>query len=222
MIAIKNIATHARRTGAAAIFALTALVMAGCNVLPDKPVRTNLYDFGPVAVGAAPAPAGGALPTLALAEVESNPRLDSTQLLYRLGYVDGNELASYSQSRWSVPPPQLLRQRLRDALAQRRTVLGPDEAATLARAEGRLPDTLRVTIDEFSHYFDSPQRSEGLVRLRATLIRTQTGGDRVVGQRSFELRRPAPSNDAPGGVKALAAASDAAVAEILAWVDQAR
>jgi len=34
------------------------------------------------------------------------------------------------------------------------------------------------------------------------------------------VRRPAPSADAPGGVKALAAASDAAIAELVQWVDQ--
>jgi cholesterol transport system auxiliary component len=60
----------------------------------------------------------------------------------------------------------------------------------------------------------------GLVRLRATLIRGTTGGDRVLGQRTFTVRRPAPSADAPGGVKALAAATDAAVADIVQWVDQ--
>jgi cholesterol transport system auxiliary component len=160
------------------------------------------------------------LPTLALAEIESNTRLDGTQILYRLGYADANELRPYGQSRWSLPPAQLLRQRLRDALAERRTVLGPEEAATIARAEGKVPDTLRISLDEFSHYFDSASSSVGLVRMRATLIRGTTGGDRVLGQRSFTVRRSAPSADAAGGVKALAAATDTAVAEIVQWVDQ--
>ena len=48
------------------------------------------------------------------------------------------------------------------------------------------------------------------------------GGDRVLAQRSFTAQRPAPTADAPGGVKALAAASDAVVAELVAWVGQAR
>jgi cholesterol transport system auxiliary component len=201
---------------------LAVLLLAGCGALPDKPARATLYDFGPVpatAPAAAPAPAA-ALPTLALAEVESNARLDGTQILYRLGYADANELRPYGQSRWSLAPAQLLRQRLRDALAERRTVLGPEESATIARTEGRVPDTLRVSLDEFSHYFDSASSSTGLVRLRATLIRGTAGGDRVLGQRSFTVRRPAPSANAPGGVKALAAATDAAIAEIVQWVDQ--
>ncbi|WP_436299290.1 ABC-type transport auxiliary lipoprotein family protein [Variovorax paradoxus] len=206
----------------AACAGLALLLLAGCSALPDKPARATLYDFGPGPAASAPAanPPAAALPTLALAEIESNTRLDSTQILYRLGYADANELRPYGQSRWSLAPAQLLRQRLRDALAERRTVLGPEESATIARAEGKVPDTLRISLDEFSHYFDSASSSAGLVRLRATLIRGTTGGDRVLGQRSFTVRRPAPSADAPGGVKALAAATDAAVAEVVQWVDQ--
>ena len=39
---------------------------------------------------------------------------------------------------------------------------------------------------------------------------------------AFAARRPAPSADAPGGVRALATASDAAIAELVAWVDATR
>jgi len=199
-----------------------ALLAAGCGALPDKPVRSTLYDFGPGLAATAPAaaPAAAALPTLALAEFDSNTRLDGTQILYRLGYADANELRPYGQSRWSQPPAQLLHQRLRDTLAERRTVLGPGESATLARNKGEVPDTLRISLDEFSHYFDSQSSSVGLVRLRATLIRGATGGNRVLGQKTFTVRRPAPSADAPGGVRALAAASDAAVAEVVQWLDE--
>lgn len=198
------------------------LLLAGCGMLPDKPARATLYDFGPGLSTAAPAAAAPttALPALSLAEFDSNTRLDGTQILYRMGYADANELRPYGQSRWSLPPAQLLRQRLRDTLAERRTVLGPEESATLARTESIVPDTLRISLDEFSHYFDAPASSTGLVRLRATLVRSATGGDRVMGQRTFTVRRPATSADAPGGVKALIAASDAAMAEVVQWVDQ--
>ncbi len=232
---------------ALAFAAVAALALAGCGALPDKPARTVLYDFGPGLLAAAPAavpasvpgasaaPSGAnaagtaptsALPPIVLPEIEANARLEGTQLLYRLGYADANELRPYGQSRWSLPPAQLLRQRLRDALAQRRTVLDPQEAATLARTGGggaqTAADTLRVSLEEFSHYFDTPTSSVGLVRLRATLVRAAPGGDRVLGQRVFTVRRPAPSADAAGGVKALAAASDAAVGEVVGWIDQVK
>ncbi|MBB3182350.1 PqiC family protein [Variovorax sp. Sphag1AA] len=215
--------THEPLKIAAVVGALFAtLLMAGCGALPDKPTRSTLYDFGP---GPATAPARAATPALqplALADIEANTRLDGTQMLYRLGYADANEVRPYGQSRWSQAPAQLLRQRLREALAATRPVLGPEESATIARTEGRVPDTLRVTLEEFSHFFESPSTSVGLIRVNATLIRTAPGGDRVLAQRSFTAQKPAPSNDAPGGVKALAAASDAVVADIVTWVSQPR
>ena len=208
-------------------FAASALVLAallsGCGSLPDRPARATLYDFGPLLTAPAPAPVDAApLPTLSLAEIEASARLEGTQILYRLSYADANELRPYGQSRWSVAPNQLVYQRLRDALAQRRTVLNREESATMARTAGRVPRTLRVSLDEFSHYFESPTQSAGLVRLRATLIQSAAGGDSVLAQRSFMVQRPAPSTDAPGGVKALVSASDAAIAEVVAWVDQVR
>ncbi len=200
-----------------------AILLAGCGALPDKPSRSTLYDFGPgLSLGAQPPANAAVMPPLALAEMETNSRLEGTQLLYRLGYADANELRPYGQSRWSQAPAQMLRQRLREALIARRTVLGPEESASIARMEGKVPDTLRVSLEEFTHYFQSPTSSVGLVRLSATLIRTSPGGDRVLAQRSFTVQRPAKSSDAAGGVDALVEASDAVVAELVAWVDQPR
>ncbi len=222
MIAIKNIAGCARRTGSAAVFAISVLLLAGCGALPDRPARVTLYDFGPGPL-AAPATSGAAaLAPITLADIDSDARLDSAQLLYRLGYADANELRPYTASRWSAPPAQLVRQRLRDTLAERRTVLGGLEAANLARTEGRTPDLLRITLEEFSQYFESPGASVGLVKLRATLIRSSPGGERVLGQRQITVQRPAPGADAAGGVKALVAATDAAVADVSAWIEQVR
>ena len=215
---------HEPLKNAAVIGALLAtLLMAGCGALPDKPARATLYDFGPGPVSPAPAPAATpALQPLALADIDANSRLDGTQMLYRLGYADANEVRPYGQSRWSQAPAQLFRQRLREAIAATRPVLGPEESASMARAEGRVPDTLRVTLEEFSHFFESPSSSAGLIRVNVTLMRTAPGGDRLLAQRSFTAQRPAPSNDAPGGVKALSAASDAVIADIVTWANQSR
>lgn len=204
-----------------AAFAAAVVLLAGCGSLPDRPSRAMLYDFGPVLSARAPAQgAVSSLPTLSLAEIDASTRLEGTQILYRLAYADANELRPYGQSRWSVAPNQLLYRRLRDALAERRTVLNREESASLTRTAGRVPRTLRVSLEEFSHYFEAPTQSAGLVRLRATLVQSAPGGDSVVAQRSFTVQRPAPSADAPGGVRALTLASDAAIAELVAWVDQ--
>jgi cholesterol transport system auxiliary component len=193
-------------------------MLAACGALPDKPQRATLYDFGPGDTAPA-ALAAPTLPPITLAELETNPRLDGTQILYRFGYADANELRPYGQSRWSMAPTQLVRQQLRDALSQRRLVLNADESATMARTEGKVPDTLRVTMEEFSQYFVTPTSSVGLVRLRATLISRMPGGDRLRGQKTFTVQRPAASADAPGGVKALAGATEVAVKDIVEWLD---
>lgn len=208
----------------AAAFTLAALcALTGCGALPDKPARATLYDFGagplPNGVTAA-APAAERLPPVLLADIQALPRLDGTQVLYRLGYSDGNELRPYAQARWSVAPTRLLGQQLRESLAQRRVVLGPDEGSNVARVEGKVPNSLRVTLEEFSHYFESPAKSWGLVRVRATVVSTSGAGDRVLGQRTFSAQQPAPSGDAAGGVKALAASSDAVVSQVVQWADQ--
>jgi len=156
------------------------------------------------------------LPTLVLPEVEASAALDSTAVLYRLGYSDAQQLRPYAQARWSMAPAQLVRQRLREQLGQRRAVL--QAAQGMATAKPAL--TLHLELDEFSHWFETPERSSGLVRLRATLAQPEAGGERLLAQRSFVVQRAASSADAAGGVRALTAATDALIGEIEQWVGQ--
>ena len=81
---------------------------------------------------------------------------------------------------------------------------------------------LRVELEEFSQLFDAPDRSTGLVRVRATVAQATGAGDKLLGQRGFVAQRPAPSADAPGGVRALTAATDAVVQEVEQWLTQFR
>ncbi len=203
-----------------ALFCL-GLLLSACSSLPTPPVRPQLYDFGPGLT--APAPQDRRAP-LALAPVEAVGTADAGQALhYRLAYADAQQLRPYAQARWSQPPAQLLQQRLREQLAQRRAVLGLVEAASLARdakAGSTAPDQLRVELEEFSQVFTSPQDSAGVVRLRATVLRPGPGGMQLRGQRAFTVRHPAPQPDAAGGVQALTAASDQAIAQLLQWLEQ--
>lgn len=186
-------------------------LLPGCSALPSAPVRPAIYDFGPGAL-TAPATANPGLPPIVLQEIEAPPALDSAAVLYRLAYSDVQQLRPYSQARWSMPPAQLVRQRLRESLSLKRSVVNPGESS--------VPLALRVELQEFSQLFDTTQSSSGLVRLRATLIEAKGGADRLVAQRVFVVQRPAASADAPGGVHALMAATDAAVEEIGAWLQQ--
>ena len=228
MIATKNIATNAYKSSARGLFclilAVSALGLAGCSVLPTPPTRPVLYDFGPGALAPVPTDRRAPLPPLALDEVDAPGVPEgSNAVLYRLLYADTQQLRPYSQARWSQPPVQLVQQRLREHLGQRRAILKADDAAAQARdpAQGsRLPSVLRVEIEEFSHIFTSPTDSAGVVRLRATVVDLTRTGEMLRGQRVFIARTPARSADAAGGVAALADASTQVAQELAEWMEQ--
>jgi cholesterol transport system auxiliary component len=182
----------------------TAVCVAGCAT-PQSPVAKAVYDFGP-SLSAPAAAIATPLPALVLAEIDASTALESPAVVYRLGYADTQQLRPYTLARWSMPVAQLVRLRLRDALSTR----GP----VLSTAEGGATWLLKVELDEFSQLFDTPSTSAGVVRLRATLLRSGT----LVAQRSLLARAPALSADAAGGVRALTQATDDAVQQLSNWI----
>ena len=145
------------------------VILTACSALPDKPVRAVTYDFGPGAVTSAVAVNSvvpQALAPIALAEIESGSALNGTAVLYRLMYANAQELRPYAQARWSMPPAQLLRQRLREHLGKSRGVVNPGEAV----ASTISPWVVRLELEEFSQLFESTSASVGLLRMRATVI----------------------------------------------------
>jgi len=202
---------HSRLYGRACLLA-AGLWLAGCSVL-EKPARAVVFDFG---VGAAPVAmqAGGTARTpVALAEVDSAGAFDSTAVLYRLAYANAQQLQPYAQARWSMPPAQLLQQRLRQVLTQHTMVTHEGQLALLR------PMVLRLELDEFSQLFESPGNSVGQLRVHATVTQASGASERLVAQRDFAAQRPAPSADAAGGVRALTAATDAVVTDIAQWLN---
>ncbi len=223
----ESIATKDRHTGARGLFGsifvvLAGLTLAACSALPDKPVRATMYDFGPGNLTPQAASREAPLPPLAIDDIAtSGGALDNMSVLYRLAYTDAQQLKPYSQARWSMPPAQLVRQRLREQLGQRRTVFNAGESAALNRSQNAvLPMLLRIDLEEFSHLFTTPAASIGLIRLRVSLLEVTPAGEKLVGQRNVVVQRPAESPDAPGGVHALAQATDAAIEEIDQWLRQ--
>jgi len=203
-------------------FAVLVLTLYGCSVLPEKPIRPTLYDFGPGTVMLQPATGQVPLPALALEDITtSGGALDNSALLYRLAYVEVQELRPYALARWSTPPAQLIRQRLREQLSLRRPVFNARDGVAINRSSSAaLPLRLRLELEEFSHLFTAPDTSVGVIRLRATLVDMTPAGEKFVGQRSVVVQRPAPTADAAGGVRALTAATDGAIKEIDQWLQQ--
>ncbi len=201
----KALALGSRWVGAALL-----TLLAACST---PAARVTVYDFGPGTSTPQASPRQVPLAPVLLSEVEASAALDSTALLYRLLYADAQQLRPYAQARWSMPAAQLLRQRLREVLGQRRSVLSPLDAV----ATGTL--SLRLELEEFSQVFDSAHSSAALVRVRATLGRSGNP-PKPLAQTVFVQQQPSSSADAAGGARALAQATDALMAQLDAWLQQ--
>jgi cholesterol transport system auxiliary component len=184
-----------------ALLPLLAAALTGCSLVPTQPPQA-VYDLGPAQ--AAPGATSASGPALAVQMVPA-PVLESTALLYRLNWRDATQLQTYRDSRWAATPGALLAERLRQQAAGR----------TIAAGKAATPVLLRVELSEFAQHFASAERSQGVLRLRASLIDAAQG--RVLRQRSFATEHDAATPDAAGGVHALAAAADDAIAQMLAW-----
>jgi cholesterol transport system auxiliary component len=179
---------------------------ASCGISPisSSPEPTQ-YDFGPD-------PAKGSAPPLRQAllvyDVSAPAWLDSQYIFYRLAYQDAARPQAYADSRWVSSPAELIGGRVRGRLA------ASGKGGVIHPADGtRATYALRVELDEFNQVFDAPGKSRAVVRLRATLL----GKTSLIAQRSFSAEREAATPDAEGGVRALIAASDEVLDQLVAW-----
>jgi cholesterol transport system auxiliary component len=200
-----RLAPGQRAAGRLAVAAV-AWVLTACAV-PTPPTAKTVYDFGPVSVAAAGS-TPAISPPLALAEIDASPALDSTAVQYRFAYANPQELRPYTLARWSMPPALLVQQRVRSALEAHGPVLIPGEASPAF--------TLKLELEEFSQLFETPDRSRGVLKLRATLLK----GAALKAQRSFTASAQAPTADVAGGALALSQATDQAAAQLADWVAQ--
>lgn len=188
---------------ASMITAATGL-LGGC-AFADR-AEPALFDLGPPRMKQAPGLP--ALPPISIAQVSVPAWLDGTMMFYRLSYANEQQPRPYAQARWTMTPAQLLQQHLKTRIAQAGGVV-------LAAADGavNLP-ILRIEADDFTQHFDAPGQSNAQVGLRASVFK----GRALVAQRSFNRQAPAPTADAAGGARALAAASEAAVNDLMSWL----
>jgi len=185
--------------------ALCSLVSA-CGIAPNAKNEIATYDFGRVASGRDGGPR--VRQPLLVRDVGAPAWMDSSSIHYRLAYRDASRPQAYANSRWVMPPAGLLTGRLRQRLS------GAGGGVILPTDGLRAPAVLRVELEEFTQVFDAADRSRAVVRVRASLV----GPRALIGQRLFSLEKPASSPDAEGGVRALAAASDEVVEQLVEWV----
>ena len=165
---------------------IPALVLAGCLGAPRPAPDIAYYDLGPPAANPVAPPAF----LLRGLEVVAPSWLDSPALQYRLLYAEAKRRQSYAESRWVAPPRELLEEELRRALVS-------GESATAGCK-------LRLDLDELAQVFRSPQESEGVVEVRASLLALHP--DTVLARKRFSVSEPAATADARGGVAAISAA----------------
>lgn len=180
---------------------LLAVVLTGCATKADPP---TLFDLGSL-----PAPGNAiSLPPLAIADVVGSPFLDNPQMFYRLSWVNDQQPHPFAHSRWTMPPSQLLEQRVKARLGQAGN-------AAVSALDGALNVPLvRIEADDFALLFDSPSQSHARVAIRAAVYR----GRLLLAQKSFSQQQPAATADAAGGARALADASDAVITELTQWL----
>lgn len=175
--------------------------LAGCSLNPPAAVSDVRYDLGP-----APDRAAASLPTVRVFDVHAPRALDTDAILYRLSYVDPRRTAAYAHSHWTMTPALLLTQRLRIVLAANGAVLDRGDVAATPR--------LSIELEQFEQVYDGEGESHGALSARATLTRD----GRVIAQRTFVARAPASTPSAAGAAASLAAASDAFIAQLIAWL----
>ncbi|MES2900051.1 MAG: ABC-type transport auxiliary lipoprotein family protein [Pseudomonadota bacterium] len=184
------------------------LVLSGCA--SDKAPSNTTFDFGPALMPATPT--GSAIGAVVVTDVTGSAALDSERMYYRLNYSDPLQARSYSQSRWSATPLQLITQRLKTRIAQ-----SGAKALNATDAAAGVP-ILRVEVDDFTHSFSSVNQSEGQVVIRASLFTEH----KLIDQKTFVRNTSASSANAAGGAQALAASTDAIAADMVAWLSALR
>lgn len=213
----------------AILSAVMSSLLIGCASPREQ---ATLYDLGPVSATAdaagspahgtlmtnamgAPAAsgvigvtnAGAALAPIGIAEPIAPSALDSQRMLFRLAYANDQQPRAYAGSRWTMPPAQLFVQRLKTHLAR-------SGASVVSASTGANVPLLRIEADDFTQVFASPTQSSAHVMLRAAVLH----GRVLVAQKTFNRQMPAPTPDAAGGARALAAASDAIIADMTVWL----
>jgi len=187
--------------------ALLGALLGACSLGPSTKEVPATYDLG-----APQNPRGEQRIRASLLVQGITPAawLDTPAVVYRLNYQDAARQQAYALTRWAAPPASLLTQRLRARLA------AASEGGIVSLADNARADyALRIDLDDFSQVFDSPDASRAVVLARASLV--DSGRRTLVAQKSFSIERAAPSANAQGGVRALAAAGDELIEAVAAW-----
>lgn len=173
----------------------SALLLAACQVLPERPRAPATYDLG---IGER----AGLAQVLAPARVAvSSPTwLQATTMHYRDTRGDPARRRAYADNRWAAPPPAMLGLVLERAL-------GAGEGGGCR---------LQVQLDEFEQIFTAADRSEARLVARFALLPAR--GAAPIATASLGVTEPATTADASGGATAFRAATGRLALAIAQWI----
>lgn len=184
---------------------LIPLFLQACASTPTKQIK--YYDFGALPKAEEQAPVCS-LPLVQLADIRAPSALSSNLMLYRLLYLNDQQIYSYANHRWNMTPAQLLTQRLKSQLARRGVRLLDGGINNLNAVQ------LRLEIEDFNHYFTDATRSYAQIQIRASLIRDR----KLLAQTLLQQQVDADTADAPAGAKAMRMATDELILNLTNWL----
>ncbi len=182
---------------------LVACLLSACSLIDTRPPAT-LYDLGPLRLeemGSLPK----GMPNITT-KVYVPDWMDDSLMVYRLDYVNSQQIRFYTESSWASSPSRLFRSRMDSYLM----AIGNRAASTLETDAL----SLRIVFEDFSQHFTDAHTCIGRIAVRASLYK----GQELLAQQRFIAEEPAETADAAGGTKALSKASDAVIANIMNWV----
>lgn len=186
------------------IWLMVALLLTGCQILPERPPPAMLHDLGQTV--AKPLDSNSALQQITL-EVQAPDWLDDGSIHYRMPYRDATLLQAYQQDRWAAPPSHLLAERLRQQLG-----IGQKGSSN------QYPPRQRLTLEllEFTQQFDSPGQAKVVLWARLKLF---DGVQRqLLGSTDLHLETACASADAQGALQAFALISNQLVERSADWI----
>jgi cholesterol transport system auxiliary component len=191
------------------LLAASLIALTGCHLLGPRDSAKTSFDFGPPGtIESRSAPR--ILPAkLVMANIAAPRWMDNSSMYYRLMYRNAANPVAYANSQWVMSPAALLTQRLRWTLE------AGNEGDSTSDGSSGAAYRLHGELVEFEQVFDRPDRSRGVLRLRATLERQRDGRST---QRTFEIEKPAPTADAAGGAKALSLCAAELAESVTDWV----
>jgi cholesterol transport system auxiliary component len=185
-----------------ALVFLAATALAGCTVLPPQTDDVTLYVLAADSPHERPAPRRDVV--IEVAQPRAWPGFDTAQIAYvRKPY----ELDYFAKSRWADTPARMLAPLLARALERTAAFRAVVPQPSAVAADYRL-DTEIVRLRQ--NFAVQPSRAELTLRGQLTDLRNR----RVVASRTFEETENAPSENASGGVVAINAALERALAEL--------